>query len=185
MRKHQIQPDYGDEQADAGRDGWTRLARPNSQARTGTGEYSFSCWADHEQDWQPYPVDPLLYVMTIHTYINTYLHKRQTTRSRTFQRCRVGEMSPHNVFRKTQLLRKLGMGLWGGVRWLHPRNLSYTSHPRHSPVLHLCTCIVYINSIETWQHCLSFSVVDLLLYLIVHRRFFFPDGQNFIFFFFL
>ena len=43
--KHQIQPEYGDEQADAGRDGWTRLARPNSQARTGTGEYSFSLFS--------------------------------------------------------------------------------------------------------------------------------------------
>ena len=31
-----------DEQADAGRDGRIRLARPNSQARTGTGKYSFS-----------------------------------------------------------------------------------------------------------------------------------------------
>ena len=34
-----IQPEYGDEQADAGRDGQTRRARPKSQARTGTGEY--------------------------------------------------------------------------------------------------------------------------------------------------
>ena len=45
VSKHQIQPEYGDEQADAGRDGWTRLARPNSQARTGTGEYSFSLFS--------------------------------------------------------------------------------------------------------------------------------------------
>ena len=37
--KHQIQPEYGDEQADAGRDCRARLARPNSQARTRTGEY--------------------------------------------------------------------------------------------------------------------------------------------------
>ena len=36
VSKHQIQPEYGDEQADAGRDCRTRLARPNSQARTGT-----------------------------------------------------------------------------------------------------------------------------------------------------
>ena len=28
--KHQIQPEYGDEQADVGRDCRTRLARPNS-----------------------------------------------------------------------------------------------------------------------------------------------------------
>ena len=41
VSKHQVQSEYEDEQADAGRDGWTRLARPNSQARTGTGEYSF------------------------------------------------------------------------------------------------------------------------------------------------
>ena len=50
-----------------------RVARPNCQARTGTGEYYFPCSADHEQDWQPYPVDhTLLCVMTIHTYIHTY-----------------------------------------------------------------------------------------------------------------
>ena len=30
ISKHQIQPEYGDEQADAGRDCRTRLARPNS-----------------------------------------------------------------------------------------------------------------------------------------------------------
>ena len=36
VSKHQIQPEYRDEQADAGRDCRTRLARPNSQARTGT-----------------------------------------------------------------------------------------------------------------------------------------------------
>ena len=43
--KHQIQPEYGDEQADAGRDSRNRLARPNSQARMGTGEYSFSLFS--------------------------------------------------------------------------------------------------------------------------------------------
>ena len=42
---YQIQPEYGDRQTDAGRDGWTRLARTNSQARTGTGEYSFSLFS--------------------------------------------------------------------------------------------------------------------------------------------
>ena len=58
VSKHQNQPEYGDEQADAGRDCRTRLARPNSQARTGTGKKIFPCSGDHEQDWQPYPVDP-------------------------------------------------------------------------------------------------------------------------------
>ena len=45
VSKHQIQPEYGDEQADAGRDCRNRLARPNSQARTRTGEYSFSLFS--------------------------------------------------------------------------------------------------------------------------------------------
>ena len=43
--KHQLQSEYGDEQADAGRDCRTRLARPNSQARTGTGKYLFSLFS--------------------------------------------------------------------------------------------------------------------------------------------
>ena len=44
--------------ADAGRDGRTRLARPNSQARTGTGKICLPFSSDQEeQDWQPYPVD--------------------------------------------------------------------------------------------------------------------------------
>ena len=38
VSKHEIQPKYGNEQADAGRDCRTRLARPSSQARTGTGK---------------------------------------------------------------------------------------------------------------------------------------------------
>ena len=74
VSKHQIQPEYGDEQADAGRDCRNRLARPNSQARTGTGEYYFPCSADHEQDWQPYPVDPYSAICDDHTYIHTYIH---------------------------------------------------------------------------------------------------------------
>ena len=39
-------------------------------ARTGTGEYYFPCSADHEQDWQPYPVDPYSAIICDdHTYI--------------------------------------------------------------------------------------------------------------------
>ena len=58
LSKYQIQPEYGDEQAEAGQDGGTRHARSNSQARTGTEEYPFPCSAYHVQDWQPYPIDP-------------------------------------------------------------------------------------------------------------------------------
>ena len=37
VSKHQVQPEKN-EQADAGRDGRTYLARPSSQAQTGTGK---------------------------------------------------------------------------------------------------------------------------------------------------
>ena len=91
VSKHQIQPEYyGDEQADAGRDGWTRLTRPNSQARTGTGEYYFPCSADHEQDWQPYSVGSYSAICDGHTYIHTYMHRRKVTQdfsSTFFLRC--------------------------------------------------------------------------------------------------
>ena len=53
VSKHQpirFSPSVENEQADAGRDGRTRLARPNSQARTGTGKYAFPRSTDHEQD---------------------------------------------------------------------------------------------------------------------------------------
>ena len=66
VSKHQIQPDYGDEQADAGRDCRNRLARPNSQARTRT---HFPCSADHEHDCQPYPVDPYSCCMCDHDHM--------------------------------------------------------------------------------------------------------------------
>ena len=69
VSKHQIQPEYGDEQADAGRDGGARLARPNYQARMGQGNINFPCSADDEQDWQPYPVDPYSAICDDHTYI--------------------------------------------------------------------------------------------------------------------
>ena len=31
----------------------------------------FTCSADHEQDWQPYPVDPYSAICDDHTYIHT------------------------------------------------------------------------------------------------------------------
>ena len=46
----------------------------------GQGNVHFPCSADHEQDWQPYPVDPysaISYVMTIHTYIHIHENNYQ------------------------------------------------------------------------------------------------------------
>ena len=35
----------------------------------GQGNIHFPCSADHEQDWQPYPVDPFYAICDDHTYI--------------------------------------------------------------------------------------------------------------------
>ena len=35
----------------------------------GQGNVNFPCSADHEQDWQPYPVDPYSAICDDHTYI--------------------------------------------------------------------------------------------------------------------
>ena len=39
----------------------------------GQGNIYFPCSADHEQDWQPYPVDPYSTICDDHTYIHTYI----------------------------------------------------------------------------------------------------------------
>ena len=54
--QHQIQPSYyssvENERTDAGRDGRTRLARPNYPSRgRGQGKHHFPCSADYEHDW--------------------------------------------------------------------------------------------------------------------------------------
>ena len=37
----------------------------------GQGNVYFPCSADHEQDWQPYPVDPYSAICDDHIYIHT------------------------------------------------------------------------------------------------------------------
>ena len=39
----------------------------------GQGNVHFPCSADHEQDWQPYPVDPYSAICEDYTYIHTYM----------------------------------------------------------------------------------------------------------------
>ena len=39
----------------------------------GQGNIHFPCWPDHEQDWQPHPVDPYSCYMCQYTYIQTQI----------------------------------------------------------------------------------------------------------------
>ena len=72
VSKHQIQPRM--EMSRLTRDG---TAEPVSRDQIlrharGQGNVHFPCSADHEQDWQPYPVDPYSAICDDHTYIRTY-----------------------------------------------------------------------------------------------------------------
>ena len=40
----------------------------------GQGNVHFPCSADHEQDWQPYPVDPYYAICDYHIYIYIYIY---------------------------------------------------------------------------------------------------------------
>ena len=79
VSKHQVQAEYGDEQADAGRE--AELVSRDQILRHARGQgninfpiCNFPCSAAHEQDWQPYPVDPYSAICDDHTYIHTVLH---------------------------------------------------------------------------------------------------------------
>ena len=68
VSKHQIQPEYG-EMSRLTRDG---TAEPISRGQIirrvrGQGNIHFPCSVDHEQDRQPYPVDPYSAVCDDHT----------------------------------------------------------------------------------------------------------------------
>ena len=72
ISKHQIQPGYVDEQADAGRETVSR--HQILRRERGQGNIRFPSSANPEQDWQPYPVDPYSCYMCDDTYIHTYIH---------------------------------------------------------------------------------------------------------------
>ena len=61
------------------RDGTTEPVSQDQILRRvgGQGNINFPCSADHEQDWQPHPVDlySAIRVMTMNTYIHTYIHR--------------------------------------------------------------------------------------------------------------
>ena len=63
------------------RDGTAELVSRDQILRhaRGQGNIHFPCSADHEQDWQPYPVDPYSAICDDHTYIHTYIQCDSTT----------------------------------------------------------------------------------------------------------
>ena len=77
-------------------------AEPVSRAQIlrhvrGQGNIKFPCSADHEQDWQPYSVDPDSAICDDHTYIHTsmrnYFENTQVDRH-------IREEEQHPFFRR-------------------------------------------------------------------------------------
>ena len=69
-------------------------AEPNSRGQTlrrerGQGKSYFPCSADHEQDWQPYPVDVQSAESDDHTHRHTQTHTTSDCKSRPLVRCQV------------------------------------------------------------------------------------------------
>ena len=62
----------------------------------GQGNIHFHCSADHEQDWQPYPVDPYSAICDDHTYIHIS-EKREGEKRRT-EKCRENITSFHKTY---------------------------------------------------------------------------------------
>ena len=64
------------EQDDAGRDGQPNLScETKLSGANGDREILFFlCSADHEQNWQPYPVDPFSATSDYYAYIHTYTY---------------------------------------------------------------------------------------------------------------
>ena len=109
--------------------GLTRMGRPNPSRETkflganGDREQNVSCSADHEQDWQPYPVDPtLLNVLTIHNISCKHPQTRALAPLWTSTNCAFGLVGPFLLFhihrtrwKATKLLllyQLLGKVLW-------------------------------------------------------------------------
>ena len=60
------------------RDGTAELVSRDQILRRerGQGNIAFTCSANREQNWQPYPVDPYSCYMCDHTYMTTECHTR-------------------------------------------------------------------------------------------------------------
>ena len=56
------------------RDGAAEPVSRDQMRKQDQGNISFPCSANHEQDWQPYPVDLYSATCRDHTYIHTYIH---------------------------------------------------------------------------------------------------------------
>ena len=92
MSKHQIQPEYYMEMMSRlTRDGTTEPVSRDQILRhvRRQGSNNFSCSTDHEQDWEPYPVDPYSAICDydIHKIVDMHLGNMLKAQAKTMTLC--------------------------------------------------------------------------------------------------
>ena len=97
VSKHQIQPDYRDEQADAGQDCRTRLARPNSQARTRTGKYEIFIFLVQLTMCRIGNLTPFILTLAICMAIHTYMFRRYFQQAHSIPIVGVGKRGAYQL----------------------------------------------------------------------------------------
>ena len=88
----------------------------------GQGNIYFPCSADHEQGWQPYPVDPYFCYISDHTGSNTRivvhrrgLHLQKMIRLHVCKELGFEELKARknfSVLRRERYVLKLGLVIW-------------------------------------------------------------------------
>ena len=110
----------------------------------GQGNVHFPCPTDHEQDWQPYPVDPYSAICDDHTYIHihTSLYDPPLPRLLYFQ--------VNTVVGLFCIMLKIST--WLVVFFAPPQNVSLV------PFMPLYTfCIIFIKTLYTAYYILRIS----------------------------
>ena len=124
----------------------------------GQGDIHFPCSADHEQDWQPYPVDPYSAICDDHTYTHTYIH----ITGRKFHRA----LNPrdHAEVEYPELRT---------VPWLHPRYLvhfffnTFKAIKSYFTNLLLLRYVCFVLSLSSLSLALYIYIIITLLYYTV------------------
>ena len=105
----------------------------------GQGKYYFPCSADHEQDWQPYPVDPYSAICDDHTYIITSFFVSQ---------CRIFSAALCVVLYVVAMIimRNRCNDLTPGMIGDHPRGIGVLPSFKHLAPLGLkCATFIYVG----------------------------------------
>ena len=97
----------------------------------GQGNIHFPCSADHEQDWQPCPVDPYSAICDDHTYIHTYASKYLTLFTFLYKKISLNPLQNPNLWRTFYKEKSF---IWlSQTPLFSKKNLNATKPCEHSP----------------------------------------------------